>query len=65
MRPSLTACLSAFRAQAGNVRVLGVDDFGFRKGNAPGTIFVDHERRRIVDLFEGHSVESIAGRTCV
>jgi transposase len=37
-----------------------VDDFGFRKGNAPGTILVDLERRQVVDLFEGHSAESIA-----
>src|SRR5215208_1881628 len=42
----------AFGGNAEQVRVLGVDDFGFRRGNAPGTI--------LVDLFEGHSVESIA-----
>jgi len=45
---------------AEDVRVVGVDDFGFRRSNAPGTILVDLERRRVVDLFEGHSVESIA-----
>ena len=45
---------------AEGVRVLGVDDFGFRRGNTPGTILVDLERRRIVDLFEGHSAGSIA-----
>lgn len=50
----------ASRAEAEEVRVLGVDDFAFRKGNVPGTILVDLERRRIVDLFEGHSKESIA-----
>jgi transposase len=50
----------AFHAEAEDVRVLGVDDFGFRKGNVPGTILVDLERRQIVDLFEGHSKESIA-----
>jgi len=49
-----------FGSNAEQVRVLGVDDFGFRRGNAPGTILVDLERRRVVDLFEGHSVESIA-----
>ncbi len=42
------------------MRVLGVDDFAFRKGHAYGTILVDLERHRVVDLFEGHSVESIA-----
>jgi transposase len=50
----------AFGGNAEQVRVLGVDDFGFRRGNAPGTILVDLERHRMVDLFEGHSVESIA-----
>jgi transposase len=49
-----------FRAEAEDVRVLGVDDFGFRKGNAPGTILVDLERHEVADLFEGHSAESIA-----
>jgi transposase len=42
------------------VKVLGVDDFGFKRGNAPGTILVDLERHRIVDLLQGHSTESIA-----
>lgn len=50
----------AFRGDAEKVRVLGVDDFGFRRGSASGTILVDLERHRVVDLFEGHSVESIA-----
>lgn len=50
---------SAFRADAEDVRVVGVDDFGFRKGNVSGTILVDLERHRIVDLFEGHSAESM------
>jgi transposase len=49
----------AFRADAENVRVLGVDDFGFRKGNASGTILVDLERHKIVDLLQGHSTELI------
>lgn len=50
----------ASRADAEEVRVLGVDDFGFRKGNAPRTILVDLERHRVVDLFEGHSADAIA-----
>ena len=33
-------------------RMVGVDDFGFGRGNAPGIILVDLERRRLVDLFE-------------
>lgn len=50
----------ASRGDAEDVRVVGVDDFGFRRGNVPGTILVDLERHRVVDLFEGHSAESIA-----
>lgn len=50
----------AFCAEAKQVRVVGVDDFGFRKGNNPGTILVDLERHKIVDLMEGHSKEAMA-----
>ncbi len=42
------------------VRVLGVDDFAFRKGNAYGTILVDLERRRVVDLLPECSQEGLA-----
>jgi transposase len=45
---------------AENVRVLGVDDFGFKRGSASGTVLVDLERHKIVDLFEGRSAEAIA-----
>ena len=44
----------------GKVRVLGVDDFAFRKGHAYGTILVDLERRRVVDLLPERSAESLA-----
>lgn len=44
-----------------NVRVLGIDDFGFKRGNAPGTIMVDLERHEVVDLVQGHSTEPCRG----
>jgi len=50
----------ASRADVEGVRVLGVDDFGFKRGNASGTILVDLERHKIVDLLRGHSTELIA-----
>jgi transposase len=56
----LNSIRQSFSPSAEDVRVVGVDDFGFRRGNAPGTILVDLERHRVVDLFEGHSAESIA-----
>jgi transposase len=50
----------AFQEDARDVRVVGVDDFGFKRGNAPGTIMVDLEHHKIVDILEGHSTELIA-----
>ena len=44
----------------GKVRVLGVDDFAFRKGHAYGTILVDLERRKVVDFLSVRSAESLA-----
>jgi len=44
---------------AANVRVLGVDDFAFRKGHTYGTILVDLERRRVVDLLPERSQEGL------
>lgn len=51
----------AFCAEAGDVRVVGVDDFGLKRNNGPATIMVDLESHRIVDLVQGHSTELIAG----
>ena len=48
-----------FQASNEQVRVLGMDDFAFRKGNAYGTSLVDLERRRVVDLLAECSQASL------
>lgn len=49
----------AFSPSAGAVRVLGVDDFAFKKGDAYGTILVDLERHKVVDLLPERSAEPL------
>ena len=41
------------------VRVLGVDDWAWRKGQTFGTILVDLERRQVVDLLPTRSADSL------
>ena len=41
------------------VRRLGVDDWAWRKGQNYGTILVDLERHRVVDLLPDRSAESL------
>lgn len=41
------------------VRVLGVDDFAFSRGARFGTILVDLERHKVVDLLPERSQESL------
>ena len=45
--------------EVGKLRVLGVDDFAFKKGSTYGTILVDLERRKVVDLLPERSQESL------
>jgi Transposase/zinc-finger of transposase IS204/IS1001/IS1096/IS1165 len=44
---------------AEEVRVLGIDDFAFRRGARYGTILVDLERRKVVDLLPERSQEGL------
>jgi transposase len=58
--PAAECPLCTFCADEENVRVPGVDDFGLGRDNAPGTILVDLERHKIVDLLGEQSVKSLA-----
>ena len=51
----------AFSVEVGEVRVLGVDDFAFKKASKYGTILVDLERHKVVDLLWDRSSETLAG----
>lgn len=42
------------------VRILGVDDWAMRKGRVYGTILVDLEKRRVVDLLEDRLGDTLA-----
>ena len=45
---------------ADQVRAVGIDDWSWRRGQSYGTIIVDLERRRVLDLLPDRSVESIS-----
>jgi DNA-binding NarL/FixJ family response regulator len=40
---------------------LGVDDFSFRRGRTFGTVLVDLQKQKIVDLLPDRQVETVAG----
>ena len=49
------------RAGAAPVRVVGIDDWSWRKGTTYGTIVVDLERREVLDILQDRSAESTSG----
>ena len=55
LRQERAAPLPAFETP----RVLGVDDWAFRRGHHYGTILYDHQRRRVVDLLPDRSTQSL------
>ncbi|MGW0533407.1 transposase [Streptomyces sp. NPDC003032] len=42
------------------LRVLGIDDFGTKRGRKYGTVLVDAASRKIVDLLPGREKELVA-----
>ncbi len=63
IRTSRNSLLRLVRAvpdpAVGSVRVLGVDDFAIKRGHHYGTVLIDCEDRRVVDLIEGRDASPL------
>jgi transposase len=46
--------------EVGSVQVLGVDDFAVKRGHHYGTVLIDCENRRVVDLVFGRDASPLA-----
>jgi hypothetical protein len=58
---TLLACIRALPLPAADTpRVVGVDDWSFRKGRTFGTILVDLEERRVIDLLPDREAATFA-----
>lgn len=51
---------AVFAQRNSEIRVVGIDDWSWRRATSYGTIMVDLERRSVVDILDDRSVESAA-----
>ena len=49
---------ASISSQDANIRIVGIDDWSWRRSTRYGTIIVDLERRAVVDVLDDRSVES-------
>jgi len=63
MRVAPTTLLRGMRAMSTpvveTVRVLGIDDWSYKRGQTFGTILVDLERHRVIDLLPNRTAETL------
>ncbi|MCJ9671431.1 transposase family protein, partial [Neorhizobium sp. SHOUNA12B] len=51
---------AAAAQRSSEIRVVGIDDWSWRRATSYGTIMVDLERRSVIDILDDRSVESAA-----